>query len=107
MLIEYKIKNFLSFKEETIFSMESSTADKDTLSNNFVTIDKLKILKSSIILGSNASGKTNLLLALDFIKWLVKNSRNFERKQDIKYLPFKLNSEYRNKKPIYFQIKFM
>ena len=91
MLIELNIKNFMSFKEQTIFSMERSSVDKDKLINNFTEINKLNILKSSIILGPNASGKSNLLLALNFIQWLVKNSRTFEKKQKIKYFPFKLN----------------
>ena len=107
MLIELNIKNFMSFKEQTIFSMERSSVDKDKLINNFTEINKLNILKSSIILGPNASGKSNLLLALNFIQWLVKNSRTFEKKQKIKYFPFKLNSEYREKKPLSFQIKFL
>ena len=107
MLIELKVKNFMSFKEETIFSMERSSIDKDKLINNFTKINELNIPKSSIILGANASGKSNLLLALDFIKWLLKSSRTFEKKQKIKYFPFKLDSNYREEKPISFQIKFI
>ncbi len=107
MLLELKIENFMSFKDETIFSMERSNVDKSTLNNNVISFKDMNILKSSIILGPNASGKTNLIQALHFIKWIVINSRSFDREQKIKYFPFKLDPDYRMKKPISFRIRFV
>lgn len=108
MLIELKVKNFLSIKEEVVFSMERSNVDKDTLINNFVNINnKLKILKSSVIFGPNASGKSNLLKTIHFLKYLVLNSGDFKKKHKIKYLPFKLDSNYRENKPISINLKFL
>lgn len=107
MLVELKVGNFMSFKEETVFSMERSSVDKTTLPENFVAVGKTNILKSAVIFGPNASGKTNLVQALLFLKWLVKNSRSFERGQKIKYFPFKLDREYRENIPISFYIKFI
>ncbi len=107
MLLELKIENFMSFKDETIFSMERSNVDKSTLKNNVISFKDMNILKSSIILGPNASGKTNLIQALHFIKWMVINSRSFDREQKIKYFPFKLDPDYRMEKPISFKIRFV
>ena len=107
MLVELAIRNFMSFKEETIFSMERSNIDKDTLKDNFISEGNLNILKSAIILGPNASGKTNLIQALHFMKWMVKRSRNFDRKQKIKIFPFKLDPDFREGTPISFKVKFL
>ena len=107
MLVELKIKNFMSFREETVFSMERSNIDKGTLKENYISEGNLNILKSSIILGPNASGKTNLIQAMHFLKWMVKRSRNFDRKQKIKIFPFKLDPRFREEEPISFGIKFL
>ncbi len=67
MLIEFQIRNFLSFKNEAIFSMILGK-DKTKLPENFVTIPNLKeksILKTAIIYGPNASGKSNFIKAMD------------------------------------------
>jgi len=107
MLIEFSISNFMSFKDKMVFSMERSNIDKETLQENYFTEKKNNLLKSAIILGPNASGKTNLIQAIDYLKFLVLKSRKFERNVSIRYCPFKLDEEYRNKKPISYNIKFI
>ncbi len=80
MLISFRFKNALSFYNETIFSMEA-TKDK-TLEglNTFTPTDnrplslKSDLIKSAIIFGPNASGKSNILKALNFMKFFVLNS---------------------------------
>lgn len=97
----------MSFKDEMIFSMERSNIDKETLKENYFTQNNTNLLKSAIILGPNASGKTNLIQALEYMRFLVLESRKFERDVSIKYFPFKLNKEYRVNCPISLKLKFI
>ena len=67
MIQEIKIKNFLSFKDEVCFSFEA-TNDKFAEESQVVTINEnTRLLRFAIIYGYNASGKSNLLRALDFL----------------------------------------
>lgn len=69
------MKNFTSFKDEAVFSMVSSENLTEKLCKNRVEIDKdFHLLKVASIFGANASGKSNLLIALNFVKRFMKNS---------------------------------
>ncbi len=70
MIIKFNIKNFGSFKQKQTLSFE---ADKtDHLENFYITkIGKRRLLKIALIYGANASGKTTMLKALDFLRDLV------------------------------------
>ena len=87
MLISFKVKNYLSFKDEAWFSMEANKKIR-TLKDN-KNIIKLKdweniwLNKTAIFYGANASWKTNILKWLDFFKFIVLNSSLF-RKEWIK-----------------------
>lgn len=75
MLIEFKFSNFLSYKKMTSFSM---VAGKErTNSKTLASIPKfrLKLLPLAAIYGANASGKSNLIKALGFLKTLVTTQR--------------------------------
>ncbi|MCD8194703.1 MAG: ATP-binding protein [Coprobacillus sp.] len=80
MLISFRFKNVLSFYNETTLSMEA-TKDK-TLEglNTFCPNDnrplsqKSDLVKSVLIFGPNASGKSNILKALNFMKFFVLDS---------------------------------
>ena len=97
MLIEFSIENFRSIKEKVKFSMVA-TKD-DSLDNNLIknTLDDDSLLRSAVIYGANASGKTNVLLALNFLRALVLNSHNHQKGQGIKFSPFKLDKEWLSK----------
>lgn len=67
MIQKIKIKNFLSFKDEVTFSFEA-TNDCFAESSQVVTINgDTRLLRFAVIYGYNASGKSNLLKALDFL----------------------------------------
>jgi len=107
MLIEFSIENFRSIKKEITLSM---VASKDpSLDNNLITSNSLKgdrLLKSVVIYGANASGKTNLLFGLHFLRLLVMNSHNHQKGQGIRFTPFKLDKESKSK-PTIFKIVFI
>lgn len=74
MLLEFRTSNFKSFKDELIFSLIPD-AKKKGLDYSIIkkTIEKkeFKALCSSVIYGPNASGKTNVISALDVFKRII------------------------------------
>jgi AAA15 family ATPase/GTPase len=75
MLIEYQVKNFLSFKELTTFSMVGMKSFKEYEPSNVISFDEnLKILKTAVVYGNNGSGKSNFIQSLGFLKGFVLNS---------------------------------
>ena len=57
MLIEFRVKNFKSFKDEQVFSMVASS--DDSLIENIQSpesLGKRKLVSSAVIYGANASG---------------------------------------------------
>lgn len=90
MIQELRIKNFLSFKDEVVFSFDAS---KDNFAEESQVVqinDNIRLLRFAVVYGYNASGKSNLLKAFDF---LVKFWRNQPKNQNepIGVSPFKLD----------------
>lgn len=107
MLIEFSIENFRSIKDRVTLSMVSST-DK-SLDNNLIELDASRqdrLLRSAVIYGANASGKSNVILAYGFLTNLVLTSHNNQKDAKINVTPFKLDREYLSK-PSKFEIVFM
>ncbi len=91
MVLELKIQNFLSFKNDVTFSFE---ATKDhTLEDYYVVTqpDGTRIMKMAMVYGANASGKSNLIKAFDLINDFVENIPE-ERDEDTAYIPFMFDS---------------
>lgn len=66
MIQELKIKNFKSFRDEVEISFEPSGNDRY---NSVVTMpDGVQLLRFAVVLGANASGKSNLLDAVEFLR---------------------------------------
>jgi len=83
MLIEFMVENYLSFKEQNTFSM-IATKDSSMSEKQIVVInDKNRILKNAAIYGANASGKSNLLNAISFMKSFVINSSKESQQGDV------------------------
>ena len=69
MIQEIKIKNFLSFKDEVTFSFE---ATKDTFAEEYQVVEVapgVRLLRFAMVYGANASGKSNLLQAMAFLRY--------------------------------------
>ncbi|WP_282126316.1 AAA family ATPase [Marinifilum flexuosum] len=83
MLIRFTIKNFLSFKDKQVFSM---LPGKGTLKANHKTkqIKGVSTLKTAVIYGANASGKSNLIRAIEFGKEIVLKGTKTEQPIDFK-----------------------
>lgn len=72
MLIEFSIKNFLSFKNKVTLSMEKGSGEENL--DNVISNENISLLKSAAIYGANASGKSNILKALTCAILMVRNS---------------------------------
>ena len=77
MLIGFTFKNFMSFYDESTFSMRSSGDTKFRELNTFPTIAG-DLTKSALIFGANASGKTNFIEAIACMKSIVLADLNLQ-----------------------------
>ena len=98
MILQFLIENFLSFKEQNILSMVATPLKEDTnLTENVevsVADTGINLLKSAVILGANASGKSNVIKAFDFFKRFIVNSfKNVQVGEEIDVENFRLDSE--------------
>ena len=66
MLIRFSFKNFKSFRDENLLDMEATSLKEHEY--NIVKTDNINLLKVAAIYGANASGKTNVLQAFDYMK---------------------------------------
>jgi uncharacterized protein len=107
MLIEFSVSNFRSIKEEQTLSMiaDSSTRKND---NTFVPIEgnKLRLLNSAAIYGANASGKSNILKALNRLILYIQDL-NIDVDDNIPYYePFELEKSCLTQ-PSIFKLSFV
>ncbi|NVO12354.1 MAG: ATP-binding protein [Bacteroidales bacterium] len=103
MILEFKIRNFLSFKDETTFSFEA-TSDS-TLEDYYVTevVPGVRILKMAMVYGANASGKSNLLEAFGFIDHFIGDIPR-DKDEETGFVPFKFDDT--KDKPGGFELTF-
>lgn len=73
MIQYFKISNFKSINDEITIDFRSTTINEHFESNVF-NHDDQSLLKSILLYGQNASGKSNLLEALVFMRYFVTNS---------------------------------
>ncbi len=107
MILNFKIKNFRSIKDEIILDLQA-TSDKTWKKHSVFEIDKkIALLKSVVIYGPNASGKSNIFKALVIFRMLILESQlRSNNSQDLPNEYFKLSSETENK-PSSFELEFL
>lgn len=109
MLIQFSVKNYKSFKDEVKLSMVASNYDNTRMADNVIDVPKfnLKLLRSAVIYGANASGKSKLLEAMDFMRsFILTSSKETQAIEPIKTDPFRLSTETENA-PSLFEINFI
>ena len=116
MLLQFKTENFKSFLDEMNFSMTPAPKQKDleySILEHKIGNKTYKGLCSAIIYGLNASGKTNIISAMDVFKEIVLkgNIRNSDELRSpnisegkLELIPNNLN---RYPKPTKFYIRFV
>lgn len=101
MLVQFMVKNVLSFKNETILDMTAINAYKEHPCNVIHNGTKEQYIRVAAIYGANASGKSNLHLAMTYFQQIVSESMNNVKdgeKTAISeyYVPFLFEEEYDN-----------
>ena len=74
MLVQFTVKNFMSFKNENILDWSAVNAYKEHSDNLIFVPNKEKFLKVMSIYGANASGKSNILMAFRFFRKIIRDS---------------------------------
>ncbi len=94
MIQEFSVKNFTSIKDRQTISFVANKR-MESGAEEFLCIDvteSVKLLKLAILYGYNASGKTNLLIALSFLRDLAVKGRETKDKE-IGFIPFKFDND--------------
>lgn len=109
MLLQFSIKNFRTFKDKASLSLVASNYDKDTREIDNIYQDSkfnLRLLKSAVVYGANASGKSKFFEALMFMKhFVITSSKHSQKGDEIDVEPFRLNNET-EKLPTEFEVIF-
>ncbi|MDH6105241.1 ATP-binding protein [Anabaenopsis tanganyikae CS-531] len=104
MLIRFTVENFLSFNQRIDFNM---IASDDTHHSHHVVVgesqESIKLLRTSIIYGANASGKSNLIKAMKFARNFIVEG--VEKNTNININNFKLDKSCYTK-PSRFEFEF-
>jgi AAA15 family ATPase/GTPase len=98
MIINFCLQNFGSIMEKQTLSFE---ADKSThLEESYVIhTNGLRLLKIGLIFGANASGKTTILKALDFMRDLVLRPKS-KKNDELNFQPFLFNPDTPNQNSV-------
>lgn len=107
MLVEFRVKNFKSFQNECVLSLVGSS-DRSLPNNTLATksFSKHKLLRSAVLYGPNASGKSNLIAAIAFVQNLVRSSATNPPHAEITVQPFRLHEKSRQS-PSEFELTFI
>ncbi|MCD8566228.1 MAG: ATP-binding protein [Burkholderiaceae bacterium] len=109
MLVEFRVGNFRSLRQEQVLSLVASKdkmlQDTHTVSTGLKAAPRL--LRSAAIYGANASGKSNLLKALQYMRGVVAESATvIQPGQAFAVQPFRLD-EQSEKEPTAFEVTFI
>ncbi len=111
MLIEFSVGNYRSFKDEVTLSMVAAnltSKNKELDTSNVIAVDqKLSLLTSAAIYGANASGKSNLIAAIRFMRtFVLSSSRETQITDTIAAEPFRLSTATEHE-PATFEMVFL
>ena len=105
MIIEFTVKNFRSIKNEQLLSFFAENKLKHH-AGNISYVDNIGVLKTCAIYGSNAAGKTNIILAFKALQSLITQSGDWKDGDEINcYEPYLLSKNNINQ-PVHFEIEF-
>lgn len=97
MVLQFSVTNYRSFKDKSTLSLLASNYDKDTRENDNIFLNEKynhRLLKSAVIYGANAGGKSKFIEALIFMRrFVLTSSKDTQKGDSIPIEPFRLNSE--------------
>lgn len=105
MLIQFNFKNFKSFKNETTLDMTATSITEHPY--NLINDENgEKYIKTAAIYGANASGKSSVIEAYEFMRnWVMYSFKNASDKENIPIKRFAFDTESK-KKPAEFEVFF-
>ena len=102
MLIEFRFKNYRSFRDEAVLSMEATGLS--TFKNCLIQEKSTKLLPGVAIYGKNGGGKSNVIRAFWLAVQFIRNAqRTQHEKAEIPVMPFGLN-DYSKSEPTSFEL---
>ena len=95
MFLEFRLRNFRSVRQEATLSLVASTDKELEDTNTIPTALKAipRAVRSAVIYGPNASGKTNVLTGLGFMQSLIAGSASLQPGQPLNFQPFRLDAD--------------
>ena len=109
MLVEFRVKNFRSLRDEQALSLvaskDKSLQDTHTLSTGLKAAPSL--LRSAVVYGANAGGKSNLIKAIQYMRGVVLESATIiQPGQTFAVQPFRLDNRSASQ-PTEFEVTFI
>ena len=106
MLVQFRFNNYKCFKNETVFNVVASNYYREKM-ENLIQVPQYALLRTAAVYGANASGKTKLFQAFNFMREVVltsadKQSDNWQKS----YAPFLLDT-YSADQPSVFEVVFL
>lgn len=109
MLIEFSVANFRSFWEPRELSL-TATPQKDLLENNTFESPVAglpRLLRSAVVYGPNAGGKSNFIRAIAFVKqFVISSAKELQEGEEIAVTPFLFN-QLGPTQPSEFEVQFI
>lgn len=105
MLLEFRVKNFLSIKDEVCLDL-NATNITDFGDTNLIQTERYKVLKGAVIYGANSSGKSNLIKAMSTMRRIVFQSFEKSSTSILDIQPFLLDT-VSEKEPSFFEVTFL
>lgn len=109
MLLEFRVRNYRSIRDEQVFTLIAS-GDKELAPTHLAPTGLKAVphaLRSAVVYGPNASGKSSLLRALDYLRAVVAESATIiQPGQTYNVPPFKLDAASAQQ-PSEFEITFL
>ncbi|HCV02025.1 MAG TPA: hypothetical protein DG048_05210 [Pseudoalteromonas sp.] len=109
MLIYFSVDNFRSINEPIELNLKAAPRLRRLKSHVRTPIDKdekLKVLKSGVIYGANASGKSNIIKAIDYAKRLITGETELSFCPRLRNSYFALNGDVNNERSFNFEFTF-
>ncbi len=104
MLIRFTVENFRSFNEESVFSMLPGRTKTHSEHIMHFPEPNINAVRVALIYGANASGKSNLIKAMEFVQNFIVIGRR--PKQSIPIVPFRLRKARAARQPSRFEFEF-
>tara|TARA_R110000868_G_scaffold411200_1_gene702235 strand:+ start:1043 stop:2284 length:1242 start_codon:yes stop_codon:yes gene_type:complete len=103
MILNIRLKNYRSYKDEVIYTLEASSSKAKEF--NYCESEDFKVLKTSLMYGPNASGKSNIVRAFFELRNLIIKKPKVDELLMI-YDPFKFDVNSA-KEPVEIDIEFL